>query len=104
VLYSGGDGLPQGVGGTASGRDSQACQGRGAVLRCQSIKCSDVRAGTGASHARGPSSEADLARGGAQPSSEADLAQGGVQPGRSGGLRGPPGVWSFSACVFRFVS
>jgi hypothetical protein len=29
---------------------------------------------------RGPSSEADLARGGAQPSSEADLARGGAQP------------------------
>jgi hypothetical protein len=54
---------------------------------------------------QGPSSEADLARGGAQPSSEADLARGGVQPsseadlarggilvGRSGGLWGPPGV------------
>jgi hypothetical protein len=29
---------------------------------------------------RGPSSEADLARGGVQPSSEAELARGGVQP------------------------
>jgi hypothetical protein len=27
--HSGGDGLPQGVGGTAPGRDSRACQGRG---------------------------------------------------------------------------
>jgi hypothetical protein len=39
----------------------------------------------------GPSSEADLARGGVRPSSEADLARGGVQPCRSGGPRGPPG-------------
>jgi hypothetical protein len=30
--------------------------------------------------ARGPSSEANLARGGVQPSSGADLARGGVQP------------------------
>jgi hypothetical protein len=34
--------------------------------------------------ARGPSSEADLARGGVQPSSEADLARGGIQVGRGG--------------------
>jgi hypothetical protein len=33
------------------------------------------------------SSEVDLARGGAHPSSEADLARGGAQPGR-GGHRG----------------
>jgi hypothetical protein len=56
--------------------------------------------------ARGLSSEADLARGGVQPSSEADLARGGVQPQpcRSGGPRGPPGMWSFSAYVFRLVN
>jgi hypothetical protein len=30
VLHSGGDGLPQGVGKTASGRDSRACRGHGA--------------------------------------------------------------------------
>jgi hypothetical protein len=29
VLHNGGDGLPQGVGETAPGRDSQACQGHG---------------------------------------------------------------------------
>jgi hypothetical protein len=104
VLYSDGDGLPQGVGGTAPGCDSQACQGRGAVLRCQSIKCSYVRAGMGASRARGPSSEADLARGGVHPSGEADLAQRGVQPCRSGGPWGSPGARYFSACVFRLVS
>jgi hypothetical protein len=34
--------------------------------------------------ARGPSSEADLARGGVQPSSEADLSRGGIQVGRGG--------------------
>jgi hypothetical protein len=45
------------------------------------------------SRVRGPSSEADLARGGAEPSSEADLARGGVQPYCSGGPRGPPGSW-----------
>jgi hypothetical protein len=38
------------------------------------------------------------------PSSEADLARGGVQLCRSGGPRGLPGVWSFSACVFRLVN
>jgi hypothetical protein len=51
-----------------------------------------------------PSSEADFARGGVQPSSETDLARGGAQPCRSGGPWGLPGVWSFSACVFRLVS
>jgi hypothetical protein len=67
-------------------------------------------------HAQGPTSETDLARGGIQPSSEADLARGGVQSPseadlargwrlafRSGGPRGPPGVWLFSTCVFRLV-
>jgi hypothetical protein len=34
----------------------------------------------------GPSSEADLARGGVQPSSGADLAREGVQPSSEGGL------------------
>jgi hypothetical protein len=44
---------------------------------------------------RGPSSEADLTRGGAQPSSEADLARGGVQAGH-GGHQGRDRV----VCVF----
>jgi hypothetical protein len=41
-----GMGSPQGVGGTAPGRDSQAHDG--AALPCQSIKCSLPRAGAGA--------------------------------------------------------
>jgi hypothetical protein len=49
--------------------------------------------------AGGPSSEADLARGGVQPSSEADLARGGVQVGRGG----HQGCDRFSVCVFRLV-
>jgi hypothetical protein len=69
------------------------------------------------SRGRGPSSEADPARGGVQPLSEADLARGGAQPlseavlargdiqsRRSGGPRGPPGSWSWRVCVcFGFV-
>jgi hypothetical protein len=54
--------------------------------------------------ARGPSCEANLARGRVQPKSEADLARGGVQLCRSGGPRGPPGVWSLSAYAFRLVN
>jgi hypothetical protein len=80
MSYSGGDGLAQGVGGTALGRDSQARWGRGAVVRCQSIKWFGRVSRCGGDVCAGASSEADLARGGAQPSSEADLAQGGVQP------------------------
>jgi hypothetical protein len=58
----------------------------------------------GVARARGPSSEADLARGGAPPSSEVDLARGGAPPSSevdlargviwpccSGGPRGPLG-------------
>jgi hypothetical protein len=38
--------------------------------------------------ARGPSSEADLTRGGVQPSSEADPARGGVQPSSEANIEG----------------
>jgi hypothetical protein len=98
VLNSGGDGLPPGVSGTALGRDSQACQSRGAALRCQSIKCSYARAGTGARGSAenvrvgalersGPRPRGRSAlerggprpRGGVEPSSEADPARGGVK-------------------------
>jgi hypothetical protein len=40
-----GMGSPLGVGGTAPGRDSQACSG--VALPCQSIKCSYTREGAG---------------------------------------------------------
>jgi hypothetical protein len=83
-----GMGSPQGVGGTAPGRDSQACQSSGVALWCQSIKCSYARAGTGAHRSprarRTSLKEASaLERGGPrlrgrEPSSEADLARGGV--------------------------
>jgi hypothetical protein len=81
------------------GRDSQACQSRGATLWRQSIKCSYARAGTGARRSVGnarvgalerggprsrdgvePSGEADPARGGVKASNEADLARGSVYP------------------------
>jgi hypothetical protein len=89
---------PPGVGETAPGRDSQACQSSGAALWCQSIKCPYARAGTGACggvgkarvgalersgpHLRGCSAlkrGRPRSRGGAEPSSEADPAQGGVR-------------------------
>jgi hypothetical protein len=98
MLNSGGDGLPPGVGGTALGRDSQACQSSGAALWRQSIKCSYARAGTGACGSvgnarmgalersgprpRGPSAlerGGPRSRGGVDPSSEADPARGGVK-------------------------
>jgi hypothetical protein len=98
VLNSGGDGLPPGVGGTAPGRDSQACQSSGATLRCQSIKClyacagTDARGGVGkarvgALERSGPRPRGCSAlerggprsRGGAEPSIEADPARGGVR-------------------------
>jgi hypothetical protein len=50
---------PWGVGGTAPGRDSQACQSSGAALWHQSIKCSYARAVIGARGA--------LERGGPHP-------------------------------------
>jgi hypothetical protein len=97
VLNSGGDGLPPGVGETAPGRDSQACQSSGTALRCQSIKCSYARAGTcacgsargarvGALERSGPHPRGCSAlerggrrsRGAVEPSSEADPARGGV--------------------------
>jgi hypothetical protein len=49
--------------------------------------------------ARGPSSEADLTRGGVQPLSEADLTRWGVQVGREG----HQGCDRFSVCIFRLV-
>jgi hypothetical protein len=84
-----GMGSPQGVGGTAPGRDSQARDG--AALRCQSIKCSYPRAGVGAlvrvPRARWSPLEGagTLERGGArprerEPSSEAEPARGSVSP------------------------
>jgi hypothetical protein len=68
------------------------------------VVCAGILERGGRARDAQPSSEADLARGGVQPSSEADLVRGGVQPCRSGGPRGPPGVWLFSACVFRLVN
>jgi hypothetical protein len=94
------------------GRDSQACQGRGIVLRCQSIKCLDVRAGTVVMCVWEPSSEANLTRGGVHPSSEADLTRGGVQASSEvdltrGGIQvgrgGHQGCDRFSVCVFRLM-
>jgi hypothetical protein len=57
--------------------------------------------------ARGPSSEANLARGGAQPSSEADLARGGAQPSSEADLaRGGAqvGCGGHQGCEFKWVS
>jgi hypothetical protein len=98
VLNSGGDGLPPGVGGIASGRDSQACHSRGAALQRQSIKCTYARAGTGVRGSvenvrvgalersglrpRGRSAlerGGPRPRGGVEPWSEADPARGGVK-------------------------
>jgi hypothetical protein len=98
VLNSGGDGFPPGVGETAPGRHSPACQSSGTALWCQSIKCPYVCAGTGA---RGVVEKARVAalersgprlrgcsalerggprsRGGAKPSSKADPTRGGVR-------------------------
>jgi hypothetical protein len=98
VLNSGGDGLPPGVGETAPGCDSQACQSSGATLWRQSIKCPYARARTGARGRVGKARVGALersgprrrgcsalerggprSRGGAEPSSEADPARGGVR-------------------------
>jgi hypothetical protein len=97
VLNSGGDGLPPGVGGTAPGRDSQACQSRGAPLWRLSIKCSyvcgeqvradveNVRVGVLERSGPRPRGRSALERGGPRssggvdPSSEADSARGGVK-------------------------
>jgi hypothetical protein len=67
VLNSDGDGLPPGVGETAPGRDSQACQSSGAALRHQSIKCPYARAGTGACGDAGKARAGALKRSGPRP-------------------------------------
>jgi hypothetical protein len=117
VLNSGGGGLPSGVGETAPGRDSQACQSSGAALWRQSIKCSYARAGTGARGGVGKARVGALERsgprprgcsalerggtclrGGAEPSSEADLARGSVYPSSEGDFtRGASAVLSWQA-------
>jgi hypothetical protein len=98
VLNNGGDGFPPGVGETAPGRDSQACQSSGAALWRQSNKCPYAHVGisargvvkkarVGALERSGPRPRGCSAlerggprsRGGAEPSSEADPARGGVR-------------------------
>jgi hypothetical protein len=70
-----GMGSPQGVGGTAPGRDSQAHDG--AALPCQSIKCSLPRAGAGAL-ARDLELRRNPLEGALEPSSEEEPARGGA--------------------------
>jgi hypothetical protein len=80
VLHSSGDGLPQGIGGTALDAIPGRVRVVVRVLQCRSIKCPYTGAGAGTTCVQVPSSEADLARGGAEPSSEVDLARGGAEP------------------------
>jgi hypothetical protein len=117
VLNSGGDGLPPGVGETAPGHDSQACQSSGAALWRQSIKCPYARVGTGARGGVGKARVGALersgprprgcsalerggprSRGGAEPSSEADPARGGVRASSEADFtRGASAVLSWRA-------
>jgi hypothetical protein len=123
VLHSGGDGLPQGVGGTARDAIPGRVQVVVCVLRCQGIKCPYTGVGARAScgcprarrtppkgcldlerggpHSRGgvePSSEADPARGGVKASSEADLTRGSVCPSSEADLtRGASSVSPWQA-------
>jgi hypothetical protein len=90
-----GMGSPQGVGGTAPGRDSQAHDG--AALPCTSIKCSYSCARAG-KLAREPSSEAEPARGGREPSSEAEPARGGHLVGPLWWAAGATAAWA-APCV-----
>jgi hypothetical protein len=77
--HSGRDGLTGGVGGTAPGRDSQACEGRG-VDSSLTLAPASVRAlnppvggaGMGAASPRGPRARRNPSRGGVQPPSEAE--------------------------------
>jgi hypothetical protein len=91
VLNSDGDGLAPGVGGTAPGRDSQACQSRGAALRRQCIKCSYARAGTGARGSVENVRVGALERSGPRLRGRSALERGGPRPrGREGLERGRP--------------
>jgi hypothetical protein len=83
-----GMGSPYGVGGTAPGRDSQACDG--AALLCQSIKCPYPRAGAGVL-VREPRGRRSSLEGGGDPRARRKLARGRVSPrARRTSLEGAP--------------
>jgi hypothetical protein len=72
-----GMGSPNGVGGTAPGRDSQARDG--AALLCQSIKCLYPRVGAGAL-ARDPRARRSPLKGGVSPRARRNPLEGSVSP------------------------
>jgi hypothetical protein len=103
-----GMGSPQGVGGTALGRGSQARDG--VALPCQSIKCSYPRAGAGAlvrePRARqspleegvSPRARRNPLEGVPEPSSEAEPARGGRLVGPLWWAAGATAAWA-APCV-----
>jgi hypothetical protein len=72
------DGLSPGVGETAPGHDSQACQNSGAALLCQGIKCPYARAGAG--DRAGDACVGALERSGPHPRGRGSLERGGPRP------------------------
>jgi hypothetical protein len=74
VLHSGRDVLPQGVGGTAPGRDSRACQGRG------TRPAVSEGAGAETTCVQVPSSEAVLAEGVLSPQARQTSPKGALSP------------------------
>jgi hypothetical protein len=92
-----GMGSPQGVGGTALGRGSQARDG--AALPSQSIKCSYPSAGAGAL-VREPRARRSPLEGGVSPRVRRNLLEGGAWLGRSG-PRGPPQREPRRVCVLK---
>jgi hypothetical protein len=104
--YSGGDGLTGGVGRTAPGHDSQACQRRSvyssltrAPASVRALSAPVGGAGTGAASPRRPRARRDLTRAGDRPSSEeGPHPRGRPALERGGGLlvwcRAPRAKWS----------